>query len=177
MKDLFELRIAGSGGQGVILASIILAEAALKESMNVAQSQSYGPEARGGTCRSDVVISSDDIDFPKVEEAGCLLAFTQESLDQYADIVSDGGVIITDSRLDYASYEKNKKVIPIAILKTASEKVGKTVTANIVALGALNAAMNIVSEASLEEAVLKYAPKGTEELNLSALKEGKALIL
>ena len=177
MKDLFELRMAGSGGQGVILASIILAEAALKESMHVAQSQSYGPEARGGTCKSDVVISNDEIDYPKVEDAGCLVAFTQESLDQYAHIVCDGGVIITDSKLNYKQYEKGKKVIPLAILKTASETLGKPVTANIVALGALNAVMNIVSDGSLEAAVLKYAPKGTEELNLRALREGKALVL
>ena len=176
MSGLLELRLAGAGGQGVILAAIILAEAALSESKHVAQSQSYGPEARGGMCKADVVISRSDIDYPQVEEADCLLALTQESLDKYISVVREGGVIVADSRLKIPPNEKRVRIIPAAIIATATESIGRAVTANIVALGALNAAMNIVSEPALEAAVLKYVPKGTEELNIRALKEGEALI-
>ena len=177
MNKSFELRFAGSGGQGVILASIILAEAVLKESLNVAQSQSYGPEARGGMCKADVVISNDAIDFPQVEEADCLLALTQESFDKYMHIVRKGGVIVTDSKLDIPQCENGEKIISVAILETASEVIGNEMTANIVALGALNAALNLVSEENLEAAVLKHVPAKTKDLNIRALNEGKKLIL
>jgi len=177
MNKSFELRFAGSGGQGVILASIILAEAALKEPLNVAQSQSYGPEARGGMCKADVVIANSDIDFPQVEEADCLLALTQESLDKYMNIVRKDGVIVTDSKMDISQCKNGEKIIAVAILDTASEVVGNEMTANIVALGALNAAMNLVSEENLEEAVLKHVPAKTKDLNIRALNEGRKLIL
>ena len=176
MKGSFELRVAGSGGQGVVLMSIILAEAGLRESKNVVQSQSYGPEARGGMCKADVVISGGGIDYPKVEYADCLLALTQESLDKYAGIVKKGGVIVTDSGMDATAHGEGRKIVSAAILQTAMEKTGNEMTANIVALGVLNATVNVVKQDSLKAAVLKYVPKGTEELNLLALNEGRILI-
>ena len=83
MKDTFKFRFAGSGGQGVILGTIILAEAALNEGCHVVQSQSYGPEARGDSCKAEMIVSRSEIDFPKIETADCLAALTQKALDQY----------------------------------------------------------------------------------------------
>ena len=83
MKKTVEIRFAGAGGQGLILASIILSEAAVKNALYATQTQSYGPEARGGMCKADVVIDTDEIDYPKVEKADCLLALTQSAFNKY----------------------------------------------------------------------------------------------
>ena len=176
MNNRVELRFAGFGGQGLILASIILAEAALDCSLYAAQSQSYGPEARGGMCKAELVIDHGEIDYPKVVDADCLLTLNQSSFDKYAKEIKDTGVIIADSGINVQAYSSDKKIVSIDILKTAAHTVGKEVTANIVALGAVNALLNVVDAESLERAVLKHVPKSTRELNIRALAEGRKLV-
>ena len=176
MNNRTEIRFAGSGGQGLILASIILAEAALNDSLYAAQSQSYGPEARGGMCKAELVIDHGEIDYPKVENADCLLALNQTSFDKYAGDTSASGVVLADSSINIQSGSSSRKTVSIDMIKTAAQTVGNPVTANIVALGALNALLDIVSPESLEAAVLKYVPKKTQELNIRALREGGRLI-
>ena len=171
----FEMRFAGSGGQGVILCSIILAEAAFLAGKSVAQSQSYGPEARGGLCRAELVIDEKVITYPKVMQADFLLALTQPSLEKYGTSTSEDALIMIDKTLlepdDLGSYN----VVALPILQTASKVIGKPMTANIVAVGAINEILEIAPQEHLEEAVLMHVPKGTEELNMQALREGAKL--
>ena len=176
MADTLEIRFAGSGGQGVILCSILLATAALENDVYVAQSQSYGPEARGGSSKAEVVISNEPIDFPKVEQSDVLLALTQDSLERYVKSIKPGSVVIYDSSLDMPEGTGAGKVISAPILETASEKIGKSMVANIVALGAINNFLKIADEETLRKVVLANVPKGTEELNMKALEEGMKLL-
>jgi 2-oxoglutarate ferredoxin oxidoreductase subunit gamma len=176
MSDRMQLRLTGAGGQGVILGSIILAEATLMEGKQVVQSQSYGPEARGGMCKAEVIVDSGEIDYTKVEKPDFLLALTQESLNKYAPEVPDKGIIMADESLEIPQNVKADKVVRVPILKTARDVVGKTVTSNIVAVGAVNAVLGLASEEALEKAVLQHVPKQTEKLNTLALHEGIALI-
>ena len=168
-----ELRLSGSGGQGLILAGVILAEAALKDGKCAIQSQSYGPEARGGSSKAEVIISDGEIDFVKVQRCDMLLCLTQDAYDKYGKEFTS--VLVLDETLKL-KYPEPEKVVRIPILDTAAEKIGKPLVANIVALGAVNGLLDLVSKESLKEAVLSRVPRGTEELNESALEAGYALV-
>ncbi|SNR88342.1 2-oxoglutarate ferredoxin oxidoreductase subunit gamma [Anaerovirgula multivorans] len=174
MKSQQEIRLSGSGGQGLILGGIILAEAAIIDGKNAVQSQSYGPEARGGASKAEVIISSDVIDYPKVEKADVLLALTQVAYDKYIKTLKDDGILIIDSIVKHNN--TTHKILQIPILSTAAEKVGKSMVANIVAIGSIQQLTNIVTKEALEKAVLNRVPKGTEELNKQALMEGYHLV-
>ena len=168
-----ELRLTGSGGQGLILAGVILAEAAILDGKKAIQSQSYGPEARGGSSKAEVIISDDEIDFIKVQKCDMLLCLTQDAYNKYGKEFTSLLVIDEGLKLNYAEPEK---VVKIPILNTASDKLGKPMVANIVALGAVNGLLNLVSKDALSEAVLSRVPKGTEELNKKALDAGYGLV-
>lgn len=169
-----EIRLSGSGGQGLILAGIILAEAAILDGKNAVQSQSYGPEARGGASRSEVIISNASIDYPKVSKSDILLALTEEAMMKYKSSLREDGLLIIDSSIKKP--DGSFKVLSVPILKTAQEKVGKSIVANIVSLGTLALVTKIVSKEAIEKAVLDRVPKGTEELNKKALYEGFQLV-
>ena len=171
-----ELRLTGSGGQGVILATIILAEAALNGGKNAVQSQSYGPEARGGMCKAEVIVSDENVWFTKVVNPTFLLALTQNSLDKYTETVDENCVIMADSSLTLPERIKKNRVFSVPILQTAREVVGKSFTANIVAVAAINAALGLVPFEVLKESVMNRIPKGTEAINIKALEEGAKLI-
>lgn len=169
--DKHEIRLSGSGGQGLLLAGIILAEAAIIDGKNAVQTQSYGPEARGGASKSEVLISDEAIDFPKVRDCDVLLSLTQKSYEQYNHGIKDTGILILDSSVTVDTHVKNK-VISIPIVETATKVLGKPMVTNIVAMGAVVEITKIVSYEALETAVLKRVPKGTEELNKKALSLG-----
>lgn len=171
-----EIRLAGSGGQGIILATVILAEAAIIAGKHTAQSQSYGPEARGGACKAEVIISDDEIGFTKVQNPTFLMALTQTSLNKYSKNLPEGCMVLIDQTLSTPENLANYKVVKLPILHTAAEKVGKLMTANIVAVAAVNKLLNLVDNESLKTAVFMHIPKGTEALNEKALNEGLALI-
>jgi len=168
-----EVKLTGFGGQGIVLSGIILARAAVYDKKRVVQTQSYGPEARGGACRSEVVISDEPIHYPLIEEADILVAMSQEALDKHINSVKRGGVLIVDSdtvsRIPERSEIEVSKVPSTAI---ALEKLGRVIVANIIMLGALTNLTGIVSKESMEKAVKESVPRGTEEVNLRALKEG-----
>jgi 2-oxoglutarate ferredoxin oxidoreductase subunit gamma len=170
-----EFRLSGSGGQGLLLAGIVLAEAAILDDKNAVQTQSYGPEARGGASKAEVVISDTDIDYPKATDPDFLLALTQESYRIYGALMGKG-LIVVDSSVELLDDIK-ARTVRIPILRTAAEDIGKRVVANIVALGALAGVSGIVSLATLEHAVKNRVPKGTEELNVTALRKGFELAL
>jgi 2-oxoglutarate ferredoxin oxidoreductase subunit gamma len=169
--DRKEIRLAGEGGQGMILAGIILAEAAaIYDHKHAVQTQSYGPEARGGASKAEVVIAEGEIDHPEVLLADVLVALSQEACDKYANNLKKGGLLIVDE-------EKVKRVptndaIRIPITRLALETTERTITANVVALGALVGLTGVVSKDALQKAVAARAPKGTEEMNRKALEAG-----
>ena len=178
MAQRYEVRLSGSGGQGLVLGGVILAEAvALYEGINAVQTQSYGPEARGGASKSEVIISDSDIDYPKATKIDLLLALTQEACEKYSPDLKNGGIILADSRMVTELPKGDYKVYHLPIIDTAKEKVGKVFVANIVALGAIAGLIDEVSFESIEKAVLKRVPKGTEELNKRALKLGYELVM
>ncbi len=171
MTKRLEIRLAGSGGQGLILAGVILAEAAgIHEGKFVAQTQSYGPEARGGASKSEVVISDAEIDYPKAIKPDVLLCMNQKACDTYIFEVKPGGTLIVDQGLVH--HLPTSRAVAIPFTQIAREKLGKPILANIVALGALATLTGIVSLKSLEAAVLARVPKGTEEMNKKALEAG-----
>lgn len=174
MSKKIEIRLSGSGGQGLITAGIILAHAASLDGLNVVQSQSYGPEARGGSSKSEVIISHDDIYYPKLIRTDILLCLTQLSYDTYEKDLKANGILILDDSIKYR--DGDYKLYRASILSTATEKLNKSMVANIVALGLINKIIHIVSKDSLLEAVLSRVPKGTEDLNKKALEEGYLMI-
>jgi len=167
-----EVRLSGSGGQGIILAGIILAEAGIIDGKNVIQTQSYGPEARGGASKAEVIISDDYIDYPKVIIPDIVLAMTQESADKYAGCLKENGVILVDSTYVSKVPVGFKNIYQIPITRIARDDVGREIVSNMVALGALVGLTQIVTFEALEKAVLARIPKGTEELNRKALLLG-----
>lgn len=173
MSYRYEVRLSGEGGQGLVLAGKILAEAAaIYDDKNATQSQSYGPEARGGASRSEVIISDEEIDYPKAINIDLLLAFTQESCNRYYRDLKDDGILLVDSDAVIELPEGKYKIYKVPIIEIARTQVGKIMVANIVALGIIASLANIVSEEALEAAILSRVPKGTEQLNLKAFKIG-----
>jgi 2-oxoglutarate ferredoxin oxidoreductase subunit gamma len=166
-----EIRLSGSGGQGLILAGMILAEAAaIYEGKNAVQTQSYGPEARGGASKSEVIISNSEILYPKTTRLDYLLALNQESCDKYAHDLKEDGLLLVDE--DAVEHVPPVKFISLPLVRTAREKVGRLMTTNIVSLGALVGLSHIVSPSALEKAMLARIPKGTEQMNQKALELG-----
>ncbi|SCG83353.1 2-oxoglutarate ferredoxin oxidoreductase subunit gamma [Proteiniborus sp. DW1] len=174
MSSQYEIRLSGSGGQGLILAGIILAEAAIEDGKNAVQSQSYGPEARGGASKAEVIISDEEIHYPKVKDSDLLLALTQLACDKYISSLKKGGTLVIDDSI-VSPKRDDINIVSIPILDTANNKLNKPLVANIVALGAINSISQIVSTKSLKSAVLARVPRGTETFNEKALEEGMKL--
>ncbi|MDF1581144.1 MAG: 2-oxoacid:acceptor oxidoreductase family protein [Desulfuromonadales bacterium] len=173
MAKRYELRFSGAGGQGLITAGIILAEAAsIVESKYAAQSQSYGPEARGGASKSEVIISDSPIDYPKATIVDACLAMTQEAADKYANGIKDGGLLLIDDDFVKRVPEGNFKVLKMPITRTAKEEIGREIVANVVALGAMIALTDVVKRESGEKAVLAKVPEAFLDLNKKAYNLG-----
>ena len=115
MKNRFEMRFTGSGGQGVILASVIFAEAAVVKGLHAVQSQAYGPEARGGSSKAECIISRDTIWFSKVQQNDFLLALTQNALDKYAPELAEDGVVMIDESLSAPAFLDSERVVSVPI--------------------------------------------------------------
>jgi 2-oxoglutarate ferredoxin oxidoreductase subunit gamma len=166
-----EIRIAGFGGQGVILAGLLLGEAAIRDGKQAVQTQSYGPESRGGSARSEVLISDEKIDYPKVIEADILVALSQEAFDKFLPAVkSDGSVIIERDLVDPGE----NHVLPVPFTKMADD-LGRKIVANSIMLGYLVAATGVVSIDSMEATIREKVPKRTIDLNLTAFRKGLEL--
>ncbi|UCG60874.1 MAG: 2-oxoacid:acceptor oxidoreductase family protein [Candidatus Zixiibacteriota bacterium] len=170
-QDRFEIRLSGSGGQGMIFGSVVLCEAIGRAGdKNVVQSQSYGPEARGGASKADVVVSSEEIYYPKAMKLDLLLAMTQEALDKYYPDLKENGMLVVDNTLVTEIPDRDHYARPFTRL--AREEVGHIMVANVVALGAICALTDIVPLDVLTDAVLARAPRGTEDRNRKAIEIG-----
>ncbi len=170
MENCYEVRLAGTGGQGVILAGILLAEAAVRDGKNVTQTQSYGPEARGGTSRSEVVISDREIHYPKVLQADITLCMSQDGCDCYGRQMRKDGLLILDA--DHVTRAPTTRAVRVPITTLAREVTGREIVANVVGLGLLAGLTGVVSREALEAAVRDRAPRGTTDVNLKALAAG-----
>ncbi|HQQ48906.1 MAG TPA: 2-oxoacid:acceptor oxidoreductase family protein [Methanofastidiosum sp.] len=165
------IRISGFGGQGIILSGVIVGKAAVNQGFNAVQTQSYGPEARGGSTRSEVVISDEEIDYPKVESASVSIIMSQEAFYKYASRTKREGIIIYDPELipDH-KIEGDFKLAEINATRIASE-LGTKIVANIVMLGAFNEMCSLLSKDSMTEAIKDSIPKMLD-LNLNAFEAG-----
>jgi len=171
MESRTEIRLSGSGGQGIMLMAIILAEAiGIHDGKFISQTQSYGPEARGGSSRADVIMSDEEIDYPKAISLDLLLAMNQRSCDEYYPELRPGGMLIVDSTFVKQVPDQHAYAMPFTRL--AREELKQDMLANILALGALAELTSIVSLAAIEAAVLARVPAGTEKVNHAALQAG-----
>ena len=173
MAERYEIRFSGAGGQGLITAGIILAEAAsIIEGKHAVQSQSYGPEARGGASKAEVIISEAPIDYPKATIVDACLAMTQEAADKYANGIKKGGVLLLDSDFVKNEPKGDFKIYKFPIIRTAKEEVGREIVGNVVALGAMIALTDVVKRESGEKAVLAKVPEAFLDLNKKAYSLG-----
>jgi 2-oxoglutarate ferredoxin oxidoreductase subunit gamma len=169
--DRYEMRLSGSGGQGMMLAALILAEAiGADPAKNVTQTKSYGPEARGGASKADLVVSTGEIYYPKAIKLDLLLAMTQESMDKYHGDLKDHGTLIVDDSL--VTNIPTDRYYGVPFTRLAREEVGNVVVANMMVLGAIAAITHVVTLEALLKVVMVRAPRGTEETNRKALEIG-----
>jgi len=172
MKEL-RVKISGFGGQGIILSSYIVGKAAsIFDGRNASMTQAYGPEARGGACSSQVVISDKDVDYPLVNTADVLLALSQEAYDTFLPILKKGGILICDQDLvaNLQPHEDvNFKTIPATRI---AEELGKKIVANIVILGYATAQAKIASYQGMKDAILESVPAKFKDLNMKAFQMG-----
>ncbi len=167
------LIFSGSGGQGVITAAIILAEAAvIHEGKNAVQSQSYGAAARGGSTRSDIIISGEEINFPGVTQANILVCLTQEAYNSYSSIVRPGGMLLSDSRFVETAKKIDAKQIALPMYETVMAEIGKPIVFNICVLGALVGISEVLKPDSVMKAVGDRVPKDFLEMNKKAFELG-----
>lgn len=139
---------------------------------NAVQTQSYGPESRGGSCKSEVVIADEEIDFPKVDDPDIIVAMSQEAYHKYVGIAKEGAIILVDpDMVTDRNDSPNAKIYDVPATKIA-EEMGKTIVANVVMLGALTAIAGPTLPEAMKRAVLRNVPKGTEELNITAFEKG-----
>ncbi len=165
-----EIQVAGFGGQGIVLAGLILGEAAVLDGVNAVQTQSYGPESRGGAARSDIIISAEEIDYPKVLRADILVALSQPAFDKYVPGTSPETVVVADADLVHTENDRHLRV-PFTRM---ADELGRKIVANSVMLGYVTAATGVLSRSAVEGALKKNVPRGTEELNLKAFEKGWA---
>ncbi len=167
----YEIRFSGSGGQGIITAAVVMADAiGAFDGKNVCQTQSYGPEARGGKSKAELVISDGPIDYPKALQVDLLLAMTQAACDAYFFDLKADGLLIVDSGL--VEQVPTSRAVSLPFTQIARQQIGRELVANMVALGAVGYLSGQVSMESLHSALLVRVPKGTEEMNRKALQAG-----
>ena len=176
-----EIKLAGFGGQGIVLAGFILGKAiSIYDKKNAVLTQSYGPEARGGACSADVVTADGDIDFPEVTVPNISVIMSQEAYTKYGKNIKRNGTMLIDEDLvkiedkDNITKNNNEKNVKIHSIPSTrfAEELGRKIVANIVMLGFVTAVTNIASLEGMKKSLLGSVPKGTEQLNMSALMKG-----
>lgn len=167
----YELRFSGAGGQGIITAAIIFAEAVgVYGGKYVSQTQSYGPEARGGKSKAEIVISDQPIDYPMALSLDLLLAMTQEACDAYFFDLKPNGLLVVDSTK--VEQRPTSRIIALPFTAMAREMTGQAITANMIALGAVGVLTRQVPLQYLEKALLSRVPHDMQEKNKMAFDLG-----
>ncbi len=167
------VKLGGFGGQGIILSGLILGKAAtLFSDKKATFTQSYGPEARGGSCSANVMISESDIDYPYVTRPHHMIIMSQGAYEKYIDKLRSGGKLLYDEDLVELKFRRDdihRFGIPATRL---AEQIGRKIVANIVMLGFVAAVTEVVDYEAMKSAILDSVPPGTEELNLKAYNTG-----
>ncbi|MFW9850338.1 MAG: 2-oxoacid:acceptor oxidoreductase family protein [Candidatus Thorarchaeota archaeon] len=171
-----EIRIAGTGGMGVVLAGVIVGNAAVIAGLNAVQSQSYGSEARGTAAKSEVIVSDGDIHYPKVRKSDILVAMSQKALEMYIQDAKKGSILIIDPDLvDTSMVDSGFEIIQVPAMKTADE-LGLRIVSNMVMLGALAKKLDTITSEALETAVTQSVPGKYLDLNLKAVRAGAEFV-
>ena len=172
----YEMRFGGTGGQGMMLMGDVLAQAAgIREGREVVLLKSYGPEARGGACRSELITDTEAISYPALTRPDFVLAMSQMACDSYTgDMDKENGVLLTDSDLVRRIPGDVRHIYSIPLTKLAQEKTGRTITANVVALGAISVLSRGAGESSVKAAVLERFPEKLHAVNMKAFEAGVA---
>lgn len=169
----YEIRFSGSGGQGMMLMGDVLAQAVgCIEGKEIILTKSYGPESRGGACRSELIMDSKPINYPAVVSPNFVLAMTQMACDKYHGDLRPDGVLLVDSMLVERTPENIKNVYRIPLTQIAKDVTGKEITANVVALGAIAVLSKCVTVDSVYQAVMEHFPESLSEINKKAFKAG-----
>ena len=181
MSDRYEIRVAGSGGQGVILAAVIIGQSAalMEEGLNAVQTQAYGPEARGGASKSEVVIARGEIDYPKAANPNLQVILTQKACDEYSRDTAPRGTGILDDFFVQQSPDLDAEIYCLPIVKTARDVLGREIVTNMVALGSAARILELremIHPESIRKTILASVPHGTEELNSNAFDAGYKLM-
>ena len=171
------LLFSGSGGQGVITAALLMAEAAVRyESLNAVQAQSYGAAARGGATRSDVIIWDKPIYFPRVTQANVLICLTQTAFNKYQEMIRPGGLLVTDSRLVKNSRKVDARRIELPLYEAVMDTIKKPVVLNICMLGAVIAVTELVRIESIKSLIAERFAEEFFETNFQAVDLGVELV-
>lgn len=171
-QERYEIRLSGAGGQGLVTGGVMLADAGICGGLNAIQTQSYGPESRGGASKSEVVFSNKAIYYPEILESDALLVMSQQACEKYVPEMKAGSIILADETFVDTIPETEANVYRLPITQITGDQLGKTLAANVVAISALAGLTQIVSQEDLTEAVAARVPQKTKELNLSAVNLG-----
>jgi len=175
--ERYRIVFSGSGGQGVITSSIILAEAAvIYEGLNAVQSQSYGAEARGGTTRADVIISDGEIRFPKVNQPNILVCLTQQAYSKFSGSIRPGGLLLTDSHFVQLERKVDACQVELPMYETIMNAMGKPTPLNLCMLGAMLSLVPLVKTKSIMRVLDEKTPADFLEMNKAAFEIGKKLV-
>jgi 2-oxoglutarate ferredoxin oxidoreductase subunit gamma len=170
-----EIRISGRGGQGIITLAFILGQACLFDGKNAAQTQSYGPEARGSVCRSEVIIGDEAIDYPWIIQPDILVAMSQDAYNRYCTDVKENGSIIVDPALvQHTIPDLSVSLYKVQATETAIKALGNPMVANVVMFGALTTITRLITAEAAQKSVVKRWPKYAE-LNIKAFQKGMEL--
>ncbi len=164
-----EIRFSGFGGQGVILMGHIFGKAAVLDGKDVTLTKSYGPEARGGACSTDIIISEDRVNYPQVRNPDVLISMSQSALNTYKGSLKEESTLMIDTGLVEADREGT---IGLKATEIAEEEIGIKMTANMVMLGYFTAKTDFATKESMEESIKEQVPEGTEEKNIEAFNRG-----
>ena len=163
------VRFSGAGGQGVILASVLLAKAyGLDEGYNISQTQSYGPEARGGACKAEVIISDENIDYMRVEDADVFIAFNQAGYSKYCDLLAKNATVLINSTLVETDAPNHYRIPATDI----AEEMGKPFAVNMVMLGALTKLLPKIHYPAVEREITENWSASIAGVNLEAYDKG-----
>ncbi|MGI6065651.1 MAG: 2-oxoacid:acceptor oxidoreductase family protein [Bacillota bacterium] len=180
MTKLWKVRLSGKGGQGLITASIVLADAAIRSGKNAVQTQSYGPESRGGACRGEVIISDKNIYYPKINHPNLLVCMSDTAFETHAGSLAEDGILILDETLVSQTCPTKGQLYKVPITGKCREKLGQDIYANMVVLGTIITITQMVSDSVVLETLQEYFSPELLEVNLQAfaigINEGKNAI-
>jgi 2-oxoglutarate ferredoxin oxidoreductase subunit gamma len=172
VAERVEVRITGLGGQGVVLAGVILGKAAVYDGKYAVQTQSYGAEARGSAAKSEVIISDKTINFPKVRKCDVLVAMSQSALDRHIKDLKGNGLLLVDRNMVKEIPRTKADVIQIAATKIAETELQSRIYTNMIMLGALTRTTNLASKEAMQKAIVDSVPEDTRDNNLKGFEKG-----